>query len=154
MSKDPRLTFAPDGSINDPLLLELIEHSQPLVPGDLLKLAEFFRKIPTYGILTERLIVSGLTTIVANRGLAEDIREIFALSNVEIADIIEDVEGFFPTDDNRREDLWKANFRLITVPNSHVRLLIEEQDELFFAVAVSPSPEDLPVKRRKVHKPV
>jgi hypothetical protein len=158
----PTTSFGPDGSITDPELLRLIRESKPLPPKDLLKLVTFFAKIPTYTLLTERLAVFALITILTKPRIAKDVQVLLGINTQNLQDQIEDsivdidheIEdentnfGAFArtvASGSRSEDATDGAFARIVAPGSRgIGLLIEAQDKKFFAVAVSPDPATLP----------
>src|SRR5690349_18619309 len=70
----PKLTFGPNGAINDPALIRIIEREDPLDPIKVLKLAEFFSKIPANVFLAETLRMCALMDMLAHPQLREDVK--------------------------------------------------------------------------------
>lgn len=158
----PNLIFGPDGAINDPALLKLIQQKKPLAPVDLFKLAAFFDKFLPNVFLAERLLVSALATIIADPRLQEQIQAFFAVGNDESQDIAGDVFEISPPDEDdprahTHEDPKDDNdtsfiFAPLFHGKSNSGVLVEsstaENGKIsFFAVGVCPDPADLPAVR-------
>ena len=144
------IIVGPDGRINDPLLLELLRAAVPLPPGELLKLATFFRAYPssTNAFLGERLLLTALTTIVTDPRLQEVVKAIIG-QDVDITDWIEDAWPGDPTtsDEGAEDPKGFPFYKHLSV--SGIGLLIEGRvyegsGTLYFFAGVSPSPAALP----------
>jgi hypothetical protein len=156
---NPTISFAPDGSINDPVFLRLIEQEGRLLnPGDLLKLAPFFAQIRTYTVLADTLFASALLARIVEPPVEKGVQIPLAAGSDDYIDGAVDtyVEN---TPDSRREDTgddkrYIPSWLLILAPGTNIGLLIEKIDKKFFAVAVSPDPDELtddPDDHAKLH---
>jgi hypothetical protein len=147
------ISIGPGGRIEDPLLLEQLGGVDPLPPGDLLKLAIFFRAYPssTNAFLGERLLLTALTTIVTDPSLQKGVEAIMHQDFNKVRDSLEDASpcDSTPNDEGKNEDPKDFCFyKHLTVFG--IGLLIEgrvyeDSGILYFFAGVSPSPADLPL---------
>src|SRR5436305_833097 len=73
----PKITFGPNGELNDRALLEFIQRQKPLTPAALLKEARHFDKFPPTAFLAQHLLLSAMATIVGHPELQQSIQTFF-----------------------------------------------------------------------------
>jgi hypothetical protein len=164
----PKLTFGHNGAINDPELLRILRRDKPLGPVDVLKLAQFFSKVPTGIFLAETLRVSALAAILASPQIKRDVK---VQSNIDVNELLDEFEdeeealgvpnNSLPEEDPgdhgihfMRIDLRPTDNQADAADSGLVirSQIISKEKTLYYVVGVSPSPASLPLAGLKLHK--